>query len=88
MKLISEEKINSQVEKYATRSSLDWLNFIDGAYFAEKELENLAKEFVVFQLDFNHKDGLFTYKYLSHGILSNLDIEQLFEKFLEQRKKS
>ena len=45
MKLISDEKVHSEVEKYANKSSLEWISFVNGAHFAEAELQNLAIEF-------------------------------------------
>ena len=42
MKLVSDEKVHSEVEKYANKSSLEWLSFCERCTFCRSRASKLS----------------------------------------------
>ena len=88
MKIIDEEKVKNAAAEYAnehwgynyvTENKLHDENaFEAGVKFAETELSNLAIEFAKYDTTLFH---------CSFNEWAKLSMEELFEKFIEQRKK-
>lgn len=88
MKLVSDEKIHSEVEKYTNKSSLEWISFVNGAHFAEAELQNLAIEFAEW-IDINGvRSDEHVWRYRFDNYVKKFTSSEMFEKFVEQRDNS
>lgn len=89
MKIIDEEKVKNEISKIekVVNGKLSTA-FEKGVEFAESELQNLAIEFAEW-IDINGiRDNEHNWKYKFDNYVKKFTSIEMFEKFIEQRKKA